>query len=909
MTLRQAAAPSCNRTRRMNNLNAGRARRPLGLLLAALEKSAPPGARLSRTRRPLGLLLAALRQAAAPPGARLSPTRHLLGLLLAALEKSAPPGARLSRTRRPLGPLLAALLLTLAAPPGAAAADFEEMIVTAQKREESVQDVGITITAFSAEQMETFGFTNSMEIAAFTPGMYVSGDNAGQTSQFTIRGVTQNDVADLHEGPNAVYVDEAYVATSQGQLFANFDMERVEVLKGPQGTLFGRNATGGLVHFITARPTAAFESYADAAYGSYDSVRFEGAVSGPLSAAARGRLAGFFNRFGPIWENVFPDQLPSGYQGSEAGAADVWELDQFALRGQLEMDLGAAARLWLKGHYAERNPGSGAYQSIPTVAYVDDTDGDGAVDDLLDTRFADDVRTTCEQVHFRTGACVASTLDQDGNDQRPGPVTDFFGYDDRDGEGPTTSTDHVVSDYNRIRTYGFTASLGWELDNGVALTSISSYSEQDKRHSLDVDGGPAPQFLVVNESAHNWFTQELRLHGALERLEWVAGLYYLSINAEYNAALTDTRGGLNVFGAGPHPFGADNPNLNADAGVTSRLKTDSYSVFGQVDLRTADRLTLIAGARLVQEEKEFSYTNRLYENLDDRTVDNHTEPITLSTGGIEFFPPHDETPSSTLWSAKLGLNYAAANDLLLYATLNRGVKAGSCNAPFLTLLAPEQYCYADEVLLAYEAGFKATLPAGGIRINGAAFYYDYNDYQAYQFIGTSGAILNADAEYYGAELDLAAAPLENLTLALGASWTHARIHDLEVAADVTRDVKPAFTPDWQASGLARYAWPAALQGGDLALQLDFSYASAAFFNINNFGTHKMDGYAVGNARLDWSSPDGRLELQLFVNNLADARYQTVGFELSTICGCDERAYGLPRWFGGRIRYNFRAGGG
>lgn len=797
---------------------------------------------------------------------------------------------------------------------------LEEVIVTAQKREESIQDVGIAITAFSGEQLKTFGFVHNTEIAAFTPGVHISGNNAGQTLQFTIRGVTQNDFADLHEAPNAVYIDEGYVATGQGQLFANFDMERVEILKGPQGTLFGRNATGGLVHFITSKPTDTFEAYADASYGSYDSVRVEGAVSGPLSDTVRGRISGFFNKFDPIWDNIFPDQLPpapgifppgSVLTGSTAGAADVWEQDQFALRGQLEFDFSDTTRVWLKGHYAEQTPGSGPYQNIATVAYLDDTDGDGAVDDLVDTGFADDIRTTCEQININTGDCIDSALDLDFDGRRPGPTTDFFGYDDLDGEGDTTSTDHVVSDYDRVEIYGFTGTFSWDINDSMVLTAVSNYTEQEKRQSLDVDSGPGPQFIVANDSTHDWFSQELRLNGTGERYKWVLGLYYLTIDAQYDSGLTDTLGGLNVFAGSPPPFGAGDPTRNVDAGVKSYLETDSYSVFGQLDYDLSDQLSAVIGVRLIQEEKEFEYTNRLYDNLDDRTIDNDSEPIFMPPGifpgtgnTIEFFPPHSEDISKTLWSGKIGLNWTPNEDLLLYANFNRGVKAGSCNAPLLTFLTAEQYCYDEEILLAYEAGFKATIWDGRARINGSAYYYDYSDYQAFQFIGTSGAVFNVDAEYYGAEIDFAATPTANLDFIFGVSWIDPKVKDLNVAPNLPRNVEPSFTPDWQASGLARYTWPESMMGGDVALQMDFNYASEAYYNINNFGTHEMDSYIVGNARLTWYSSDDRLEVQFFVNNLADERYQNIGFELSTICGCDERSYGLPRWFGGRIRYNY-----
>lgn len=801
---------------------------------------------------------------------------------------------------------------------------MEEVVVTAQKREESVQDVGIAITAFSGEQLDTFGFTSSTDIATLTPGVHLSGNNGGNTLQFTVRGVANPEFADLLETPNAVYVDEGYVATGQGQMFANFDMERVEILKGPQGTLFGRNATGGLIHYITRRPTQEFEAYGDLSYGSYDSIRFEGAVSGPLTEGISGRVSGFYNKHDGIWDNIFPDQLPGPQafsapviNGSQPAADDeIWTQDEFAVRGQLLFEWRDDMELLVKGSFAQQNPGSGPYQNIATVAFLDDTDGDGQVNDLVNTGFADNVQTLCEQVNVNTGACINSALDLDGDGVRPGRTTDFFGYDDLDGEGDTTSTDHYQDDYDETKIYGVNANYKWDLTDSLTFTSITTYTEQEKRQSLDVDSGPAPQFIVANDSEHTWWTQEIRFNGTTDRSKWVAGFYFLNIDAQYTAGLTDTRGGFNVFGSSPSPFGAGpapfgGGTINADAGLISDLQTDSYSLFGQFDYDITDQITGIFGLRIIQEEKEFSYTNRLYPNLDDRTVDVNQAPILLPPGifpgsgnTVEFFPPHEESTSDTLWSGKIGLNWTPTDDLLVYGTVNRGVKAGSFNAPLLTFLTPDQYGYNEEVLVSYELGFKSSVWDGKARFNGAFYYYDYSDYQIFQFIGTSGAVFNADAEYYGIELDMAANPFDNFDIMLGFSWIDATVEDVNIAPGFSQDVEPTFTPEYQASGLARYTWPALMAGGDLALQMDFNYASDSFYNINNFDTHKMESYVVGNARMTWYHPNEKMELQFFVNNLADEQYQNIGFELSTICGCDERSYGKPRWFGGRIRYSF-----
>jgi len=156
-----------------------------------------------------------------------------------------------SSTGRNLALALLSSSLCLQVAPAISQSKLEEVVVTAQKREQNLQDVPIAVTAFTGEQMDAFGVQQSFDIATWTPGVHISGNLAGQNTQFSIRGVTQNDFNDVVEAPNAMYLDEGYIAIAQAQTFAVFDIERVEILKGPQGTLFGRNATGGLVHSVT----------------------------------------------------------------------------------------------------------------------------------------------------------------------------------------------------------------------------------------------------------------------------------------------------------------------------------------------------------------------------------------------------------------------------------------------------------------------------------------------------------------------------------------------------------------------------------------------------------------------------------------------------------------------------------
>lgn len=162
-----------------------------------------------------------------------------------------------------------------------------EIVVTAQRREQSMQDVGIAVAAYSGDALKAMGLSKTTDIALFTPGLFVSGSIGGQTQQFSVRGVTQSDFNDAVEAPVAVYIDDVYVSTQQGQTLALFDVGRVEVLKGPQGTLFGRNATGGLVHTVVAKPsTDALGGYFDLTYARFNEIKTEAAINVPLSSTA-----------------------------------------------------------------------------------------------------------------------------------------------------------------------------------------------------------------------------------------------------------------------------------------------------------------------------------------------------------------------------------------------------------------------------------------------------------------------------------------------------------------------------------------------------------------------------------------------------------------------------------------------
>lgn len=788
---------------------------------------------------------------------------------------------------------------------------LEEITVTAQKREQSIQDVGIAVTAFSGDQIQALGVTDNTDIAAQSPGVFISANNGGINQHFTIRGVTQNDNFSVAESPNALYIDEGY-RPIVSQLSTAYDVERVEILKGPQATLFGRNATGGLIHYISKKPTNEAEGYVDLTYGNYDQVRVEGAASGPLSDSVSVRLAGIYRKTDPIMDNEFSASSLNaltfaGPGGPFVGAApniendDAWADDQYSIRGQILFEPNDDLSVLVKVEDERSEPNSNPYGSLPTVAVIQGP-GPGTIINAL----VSNARTnpnSCEALEAGTTNCrnIIPPLDGDFDGVRPTPNGDLFGYVD-DFEDLDVSHNFAFADSNISESTGLNIKISWNLD-WAELISVTTYADSFKRQALDVDAGPAPHLIVTNYGDVDWFTQELRLEGEADRFRWIAGLYYLEIDGEAGNAAGDTIGGLAAVAFNPAVVGTPGggPGNFVEAASEGTVDTTSYSIFGQIDYDITDRLELNLGWRGTQEKKDFDGTTSFYANNNPTRVDG------IRSGATELanLNSHSETLDDFLWSGVIKLNYQHTDDLLLYGGVTRGVKAGGCNAPLFNAatVSPENYCYDEEVLVSYEVGFKSTVWDGKARINATAYYYDYNDYQAFLFEGASGIVSNADAEYKGVELEVQASPTDRLDIILGVSYVDAIIDDLAIAPGIERDIEPTFTPDVQFNFVGRYTWPNAF-GGAVTLQLDGNYAASSFHNLSNFDATKMDSYWLGNTSLSWKSDDGHWQVTGFVDNVFDERNQTTGFSLHGISGSDEYAFGLPRMYGARLRYNY-----
>ena len=799
---------------------------------------------------------------------------------------------------------VSACVAALLIPVQPAAQVLEEIIVTAQKREQAINDVGIAVIAFSGEQIDELGFENSVDIIRMSPAVHYTSGAAGRHLKFTMRGVTQFDFFEGVEGPIAVYIDDTYITSAQAQVFGLFDVERVEVLKGPQGTLFGRNATGGLVHYMSRKPGLDRSGgYADLTYGRFNQVRAEAAVNSVLSDTTAIRGSVLYNRYDHTIDNRYPEGAktlsPSPTAQPDLGSDDTW-----AARLHLLHATSDEVEFLLTGFHYRSEPGAAPYESDSIIAERDEQGRH------INTYFASPTETR-EQIGPGGVSLPISFLDgevpgftEDG--LRPVPGGDLFGYLDDDLGDFEGTHDYAPEDAIRLQTSGVTGKLSWALSDRIKLTSITDYKRYANRNSLNVGGIPASHFLFLTDSQSESIAQELRLNGDTDKASWTAGLYYLHIDNDTDTGLGFPGDSILTFspppfGLDPNPFDAT-PGPGTDFVNETSLTTDSTSVFGQIDYDLSSSITLIAGLRVVFEDKEFNLAQNAYED---------TDPTRLNTEIFGFVIPQppgsnpfEDDTSETLWTGKVQLDFRPSDDTLIYAGVNRGVKAGSFNAPLAdgSSIQPSEIGYDQEKLLAYEVGLKQTMFSGTTQVNASAYYYDYTDYQAFTFVNASGFVTNEDATIKGVEFELMSSPVEGLDLLLSAAFLDTKVMDLQFAPGLFKDVKSTFTPETQIVGLIRYQWP--VLGGTVAIQFDGTYKSSFFTNLRNFEAHEVDSHAIGNLRLFWKDSTEQWEGSFYVTNLWDERYQDERFDLSTLCGCDNVHFGRQRWYGVSARRKF-----
>lgn len=756
--------------------------------------------------------------------------------------------------------------LALLATDAAIAQQLEDIVVTAQRREQSLQEVGVSVTAFVGDQIRELGFVNTVDVTAMTPGLNYTVPNA-ESSQinFFLRGVGLNDFADAQENPVAVYIDDIYKPAMGGLHLQLFDMERIEVLRGPQGALFGRNTTGGVIHYITKKPTEDFEAYTDVSIGDFSQVKAEGALSGPLAEHLLGRLSVGYHKHDPYVKNRTP------------GVQDYNGTDSYALRGQLRVLPTDRVDLLLSASLSENSAEVGAWQH---EAAKPSPDGN-------------------------TSLPLPPTEDFWGT----GPGLDAFGYRDTDG-------DPWAGDYDRngrviVRNKSLASNLKWSIGN-LDLSWITGWTKVNRLQEEDTEMNPfaaplntsfvAPTFKASTET----ISTEFRVAGGRERLRWTGGLYYFN-NRVHGKYFLDT----SVIGF-----------VQLDADYVQ--DTESWALFGQVEFDLADQWTLIAGLRYTDEQKEMDY-----EAIDQAGIIafcSTVDPAPCGAPSLTPISPWRPTPDHAILfnttsvgdlakhdtsyvTGKIELDWKPKDDLLVYGSYSRGEKSPGFNSGFLDTtfvfgINPlDTIPFGEEKLNAFEVGVKSTVLGGTTRLNAAGFYYDYQDFQTFQFLLLNQVIFNTDAEVFGGELEIQSSPAEGWDLAFGMSFLDATAKDIPtLSGDALRERDMVAAPKFSLNALVRYEWPAF--GGMMAVQGWGNYQDEIWYDIQNHPISKEDGYGVVNARVSYTSEDNRFQVYAFVDNIFEEKYKTYTFDFAGVFGFNQVAYGKPRWWGLGARLNF-----
>lgn len=761
---------------------------------------------------------------------------------------------------------------------GGGADALAEITVTAQKRVQNLQDVGISVTAYSGEELRELGMTNTVDLAAMTPGLrYASPHSEGSTVNFFLRGVGLNAAGDQLENPVAMYMDGVYRAAMGGLNLQNFDVARAEVLRGPQGTLFGRNSSGGLIQFISNKPTQDFKASLEAGAESFGTMRTEGMINGGLSDNLAGRVAFATNKNDGYVQNDFTgvDPITGGHPG------DYSEMNAVAGRGQLLWRASDDAEFLVRSYYSRNRGQAGAWQNKPTT-YPNIGTATAPVPDL-DRRVelgANEVNLFCSD---------------------PTPAgTDCQGYRDTDGDPFRGSFDR--DGHNSVLARGISNELNWKLPNELQLTSITSYDSVRRGQEEDTDASP---FFFPNASFYSnsqQFSQEVRLFAEREKLRWTAGAYYFNWNVHNNYGLTIIPGFF-------------------ENSVDGRQKTSSWAALGQLEYDVGSTVTLIGGLRYTREKRTMDY-----RNADGPGADGLVAFLT-GIGATSNYPsPLRPTPDTMLLFNRSTVgDLAEQNDgyvtslaevdwkpkdgLLVYGKYSVGVKSAGFNATFLDISGVfsedelDTIPFKKETLTSYEVGIKSSIFDGRARLNTSAFYYDYKDYQTYRFTRFSAVVFNTDAAVYGGEIEFQANVTRNFDVLLGVSLLHAVAKDVPTAGTgVKRDVGMVAAPDVTANGMLRYQRSAL--GGNVTAVASVSWQDDTWYDIQNFDVSRADGYAVGNLLLKWTSLDDKWTVSTFANNFADKKYVSYTYDFTGPGGFNQVAYGRPRWFGGSVKYTW-----
>ena len=721
------------------------------------------------------------------------------------------------------------------------------MLVTARKRSETPLDVPISLSVFDQSTLKSPLIDNISMLGSLAPNVDfihtapLSGSS--NAASVFIRGIGQNDFLLTSDPGIGIYLDGVYIARSVGGVLGLANIERVEILRGPQGTLFGKNTIGGAVQVISRKPSDELQTNITATLGDFKRRDLKASIEGSIFDQTQARLSVTSEKRDGYTDRLFDDAALDGNTGSELDCVDknfLGDIDRQTIGLKIVGQISDSTEWDLSLDHTHQRQ-----ESIPqTVLDLVPTPASGLYNALVAAP-----QGTAYDSRWITGNPFTT--------YQTGPSED-----DADISGASLTITH-----------------SWEMTD---LTSITGYRRLSADYARDPDGSPLLFGHLYNQDDHKQFSQELRLNGTAlsDRIDWLAGLYYFR---EHGINLTE-----GFLFTGLYQATGNNPLFDADFNVNNDQISESAALFTQITGRITDQLNLTVGLRHSQEEKEFF-------------VDNFT-----LNAGVQFVGPEktDERWNNT--SPMISVDYHINDDIMAYVTASEGFKSGGFNGRQIFPGPVDSYDpeYATNYELGIKTRFSdlsATLEANVFRV----IYKDMQfttlvgtNFGLLPFIGNA-----AKARIEGAELSFIRAVKEGVSFNAGIGYLNARYTSIEEGTVITGNEELVRTPEWNAHIQLAYGWSLD-EVGSIKLSGYANYKSKIYHDVNNVEAIAEDDLTLVNASLSWLNQQESLQIEAFATNLTDQTYLISGSTELTSFGGNEGHFARPRELGVRVSLSF-----
>ena len=740
----------------------------------------------------------------------------------------------------------------------------------------------VSVSALSSSDLEGLKYRDAGDISAQIPNLQAVNTAGDGFPIFSLRGVSMSDFSFNQSSPVASYVDEVYKGNPAIQGVQIFDLERIEVLRGPQGTLYGKNSTGGAVNFITKKPSFERSGYVTAGFGDYDRREIQGAFETPIvDDVLAVRLAGTWVEQDGWFENVQPG-LKDGNAIDEYGLrfSAVWQATEtleFILRASTgELD---AVNYGIQPYnISEAGVGAGLY---------------GLYNELGATDAVDSRREGLDYFEFDSDQDAKRNIDNDA----------------------------------------IALTVNWDLNETHTLTSITSWDDGEIFVPEDSDG-TANQVVISQLGADaEQFTQDLRITSDSDgALNYIVGFYYakeeasnqstlafwkdLDLNVDGSLDYNDCLDPLYIsFGLGPAtPAGAATEELLNSFGISMgefvpagcQVQNDfdqertSQAVYADTRYDVTDSLTLRFGLRYTEDDTEL-------QNFSARILGNDDVALLNTIPGDPVNPyatSVDDEINDDQWTWKVGVDYTTLAGNLLYANASHGYRNGGFNAQ--AFFDPSELTSVNpETLDAFEVGFKSEWLDGSLQLNGAAFFYTYEDQQFLDIDPNTAAqkLVNIDeSEILGLELEMVARPIDSVLVRAGLGLLDTEVKKGTLNGVNLKGNELIMAPELNFNAAIDWdVWSGS--PGTAVVRFDTSYVDDHYFEIFNVDRMQEEGYWVHNARLQFDSSDDAWSVSVWAKNLADEEYRTSAIDLQGF-GYDYSHIGAPRTYGLEATYRF-----